>query len=248
MLLSIFFGAARDASAHNVWCHCSFTDPKDTLEFFHKAGEVYEILSKKVVTKWHQANAPLEAGVLAEFEHKQDNSKPLRPELFRETMKGLMELSAHLAELDAKLNDLGQFVSSRKVTPVFDLTLARMLKEDRPIERLSTSGVRYAEVAGIASNQGVVDGMGGIIRAQRQDLGLLRNKLDEVVSGLRDAIPLAEKGEFAPVMLSGRNSFGDRMPQFTDMISAFERLYVRTCMTTIAATMQIYPQGFEWLK
>jgi hypothetical protein len=58
---------------------------------------------------------------------------------------------------------------------------------------------------------------------------------------------LAEKGEFAQVMLSGRNAFGDKMPQFTDMISAFERLYTRTCMATIATTMQIYPKGFEWL-
>jgi hypothetical protein len=49
-------------------------------------------------------------------------------------------------------------------------------------------------------------------------------------------------------MLSGRNAFGDKMPQFTDMISGYDRLYVQTCMATIAATMQVYPKGFEWLK
>ena len=28
----------------------------------------------------------------------------------------------------------------------------------------------------------------------------------------------------------------------------YDRFYVQSCMTTIAATMQIYPKGFEWLK
>jgi hypothetical protein len=79
-------------------------------------------------------------------------------------------------------------------------------------------------------------------------LKLLRGKLDEVITAARDAIPLAEKGQFAQVMLSGRNGFGDKMPQFTDWFSAYDRFYVQSCMTTIAATMQIYPKGFEWLK
>ena len=108
--------------------------------------------------------------------------------------------------------------------------------------------MRYAEIAGIPQNSGIIDGIGGIIRAQRDDLKILKSKMDEVLAGLRDAIPLAEKAEFAAVMLSGRNSFGDKMPQFTDMISAFDRLYVRTCTSTIAATMQVYPRGFEWVR
>lgn len=247
-LLLFVSSLPEKASAHNVWCHCAFVDPQDTLAFFHRAGAVYETLSKKVLLKWHQANAPLEEGVLAEFESKLDRTKPLRADLFRQTMTGLTELRANLDELDAKLADLEQFVATHKVTPVFDLTVARILKEDRPIERLSGTGVRYAEVSGIPTKDGVIDGIGGIIRAQRQDLSVLKAKLDEVLTGIRDAIPLAENGEFAAVMLSGRNTFGDKMPQFTDMISAFDRLYVRTCMSTIAATMQIYPRGFEWVR
>ena len=80
-------------------------------------------------------------------------------------------------------------------------------------------------------------------------------KAGEVYEALSDAMrtwhtansPL-EKGEFAKVMLSGRNAFGDKMPQLTDMISCYERMYVQTCMSTISATMQVYPKGFEWLK
>lgn len=239
---------AAPSHAHNVWCHCSFSDPRDTVEFFHKAGAVYEALSKKVVLKWHQANSPLEQGVLAEFEQKLDNKKALQPDLFRQTLARLTELRSGLDELASALADMGQFVATHEVTPIFDLTVVRLLNEDRPIERLSETGVRYAEVSGITGNQGAMEGIAGIIRAQQQDLRILKDKLSEVIVGLRDAIPLAENGQFAAVMLSGRNSFGDKMPQFTDMIHAYDRLYVRTCMSTIAATMQIYPRGFEWVK
>lgn len=236
------------ASAHNVWCHCSFADPRDTLEFFHKAGAVYKTLSEKVILAWHEANAPLEEGVLAEFESKINKDNKVRPDLLRQTMTGLESVRAGMTELDQKLSDLESFVSSREVTPVFDSAVAKLIKEERPFERLSDTGVRYAEVSGGLASNSNISGILDIIKAQRQDLAVLAAKLDEVLEGLRDAIPLAEKGDFARVMLSGRNSFGDKMPQFTDMISAYERLYVRTCMTTIAATMQVYPKGFEWLR
>jgi hypothetical protein len=93
-----------------------------------------------------------------------------------------------------------------------------------------------------------MEGIVGILDAQAADLKILRGVLEQVTDGLRDAMPLAEKGEFAKVMLSGRNAFGDKMPQFTDLISGYERMYVQTCMATISATMQVYPKGFEWLK
>lgn len=107
--------------------------------------------------------------------------------------------------------------------------------------------MRYADLAGKEARPQPIVGIVGVVDAQLADLAILRGVLSQVVSGLRDAMPLAEKGEFARVMLSGRNAFGDKMPQLTDMVSAFDRLYVQTCMATISATMQVYPKGFEWL-
>jgi hypothetical protein len=78
-------------------------------------------------------------------------------------------------------------------------------------------------------------------------LKILQKTLDAVISGLRDAIPLTTKGEFAAVMLSGRNAFGDKMPQFIQMFGAFQSYYIRTVGVTITATMQLYPRGYEWL-
>jgi hypothetical protein len=107
--------------------------------------------------------------------------------------------------------------------------------------------VRYADTGGKEAKPQPIVGITGVVDAQLADLKILRGVLDEVIGGLRDALPLAEKGEIARVMLSGRNAFGDKMPQLTDMVSGFDRLYVQTCMVTIAATMQVYPKGFEWL-
>ena len=71
--------------------------------------------------------------------------------------------------------------------------------------------------------------------------------LDEVIVAMQDAMPLTERGQFASVMLSGRNAFGEKMPQFTNMFSAYQRLYVTTVLATISTTMQVYPNGYEWL-
>jgi hypothetical protein len=236
----------KDIAAHNVWCHCGKNNAAATLTFFYKAGEVYEAISD-VMKVWQSANAPLENGVLAEFEHVVKNT-PLKPYHYKETLLTLQLLKEKLGVLDTKLKELRALANDGKTVPEFEEATTRILKEQKGIARLSLQGVRYADVAGQQSNPQPIVGLSGILDAQIADLQILSQILDQVISGLRDAIPLAEKGEFAKVMLSGRNAFGDKMPQFTDMIYAYERLYLQTCMATISATMQIYPKGFEWLQ
>lgn len=134
------------------------------------------------------------------------------------------------------------------MTPGFDDAVAKLLRESKDLRRVADVGLRYGDVGGLKATRSTPTNVLDIYRAQREDLAILRKLLPEVIAGLRDAIPLAEKGEFARVMLSGRNAFGDKMPQFTDLFSTYDRFYVESCMATIAATMQIYPAGFEWLK
>ena len=250
MLAAGAFAAPGPATAHNVWCHCTFADPRDTLIFFHLAGEVYTSHAK-AVRLWHDSNVPLENGVLAEFENRLDKTKELQPQLFRENMRKLQQLDTQLGDLDGRLGKVIEFLASHKATPGFNETLAKVLASTPDIRRLSAVGTRYSEVGGRAPKPAAADTLDSVLaiyRAQQADLKLLRAKLAEVVAGARDAIPLAEKGEFAQVMLSGRNAFGDKMPQFTDWFSAYDRFYVQTCMATIAVTMQVYPKGFEWLR
>lgn len=246
---ALALGTVTPAFAHNVWCHCNFQSAKDTLDFFHLAGDVYTSHANSIKL-WHESNVPLENGVLAEFEAKVDPAKPLKPELFRENMQKLQQLDTQLGELDARLGKVIDFLKSKRASPGFNEALAKVTSNTRDIRRLSAVGSRYAEVGGKSKAETAAPKLNSVLAiyvAQREDLAMLRKKLNEVIDGARDAIPLAEKGDFAKVMLSGRNAFGDKMPQFTDWFSAYDRFYVQSCMATIAVTMQIYPKGFEWL-
>ncbi len=238
--------AAHEAAAHNVWCHCPKRTADATLQFFYKAGEVYQEITN-IMQTWHMANTPLEWGVIAEFEYIL-HGKPLKPDNFKETLVGLELLKLKLNALGIQLREQRALSESAEVVPEFDAAVTEILKQQKGIPRLSLQGVRYSEVAGSPVSYKSMIGISGIVDAQIEDLGILLQVLDEVIAGLRDAIPLAEKGQFARVMLSGRNAFGEKMPQFTDMMYAYERLYVVSCMSTIAATMQIYPKGFEWVQ
>jgi hypothetical protein len=244
--MGILFATVQTASAHNVWCHCPKGNKLTTLKFFYKAGEVYEALSDAMRT-WHTANSPLEKGVLAEFD-RAVHGTPLKPFHYKETQHALNLLTLKLEVLQLKLSELREIAAEGETTPEFEAALNKMLKTNVNTCRLSSSGVRYADVGGKPAPDGAIQGIAGIMDAQAADLKILRGVLGQVNDGLRDAMPLAEKGEFAKVMLSGRNAFGDKMPQLTDMISCYERMYVQTCMSTISATMQVYPKGFEWLK
>jgi hypothetical protein len=236
------------ASAHNVWCHCPDKNQLKTVEYFDYAGKVYEAFAD-TVRIWHDANTPLEEGVLAEFKYHTGEGKELKPELYRETLFQLQKLDRQFAVLKSRLIAMDKFVQTMDIAEGFESTLTKILAESTEVRRLSQSSMRYSDVGGKAAKEpDPMNGIRGIIKAQVEDLDILDTVLADVIVGLRDAMPLAEKGEFAAVMLSGRNMFGDRNPQFTNLFSAYERLYVTSCMATIAATMQVYPTGFEWLS
>jgi hypothetical protein len=151
--------------------------------------------------------------------------------------------------LDRKLSELIEIDRSGKKVKIYEDALARILQESPQFERLSARGVRYSNAGGAQRDQQTsLRSSTDILVAQREDLKILRTAYQEAINALREAIPLAEKSQFVPVMLSGRNAFGDKMPKFTDMISAYERFNIRSCMATIDATMQVYPAGFEWLQ
>lgn len=242
----LFFSTT--ASAHNVWRHANCKNPVITVESYHRAGDVYNNMTKMQKT-WSDANSHLESGVIAEFENKLDGKKKLNPHEFREALDGYVALKTVLLNLDSSIQELQKVDLKCETIPIHESTLAKILAEEKPLPRLTNKGVRYADAAGIAADDiKPISSTSGIAAAWRTDLTILSKTLDEVISGLRDALPLTEKGEFAAVMLSGRNAFGDKMPQLTEMISAFDRMYVRTVMATIATTMQVYPAGYEWLK
>lgn len=200
------------------------------------------MLALGVIATYYKGNSHLESGILAEL-----SGKP-KPPRFRAALRSY-ELSAQqMVILDRKLTELIEIDRSGQKVKVYEDALAKILRESPPFERLSSRGVRYSNAGGTGRDeQTPLRSSTDILLAQREDLKILGNAFHEAISALREAIPLAEKRQFVPVMLSGRNAFGDKMPKFTDMISAYERFNIRTCMATIDATMQVYPAGFEWL-
>jgi len=196
-----------------------------------------------VLRSYHDANNHLEAGILAEFD------KQLKPEEFREALVGYEATLESLNKLDKQLDRLMEVNASGVPDKKFLRALNKLLKQAGPFERLSTAGRRYSTAGGLKGIKAETpDGITGILKIQKNDIQILKKVLGETIESLRAAIPLAEKGEFVPVMLSGRAGFGEKMPQFTDLISGFDRGYIQRCMVTIAATMQVYPSGFGWLR
>lgn len=201
------------------------------------------MLSLGVIATYYKGNSYLESGILAEL-----NGNP-NPALFRAALGSYESSAEQMVILDQKYAELIEIDKSGQKVKVYEEALAKILRESAPFERLSTQGVRYANVGGVKRPEVILlKGLTDILGAQRDDLKILRTSFREAINALREAIPIAERGQFVPVMLSGRNAFGDKMPKFTDMMSAYERFNIRSCMATIDATMQIYPAGFEWLR
>lgn len=245
----IFFAvylSAAPASAHNVWAHCQQITPEETVEAFRVSGSVYDA-QRALIEAWFKASSSIELGVMAEFEAKVQGTK-LAPEKFLATYEGLQEVRVKIKDLGEKLGDFKQLVAKGRTEPSFDAQLTKILAEQRHISRVSLVGTRYSDVAGKKVNQKPPVGIAGVIDALIEDLHTLDLLVQEVIEGTRDAIPLALKGDFSKVMLSGRNAFGDKMPQLSDMISSYERFYNEMVLATIMATMQVYPKGFEFLQ
>src|SRR5262245_39703430 len=97
--LSMFVSPAK---SHQVWCHGTCKSPTETVEFFHKAKEVYVSLTN-LEKIWQQASYSLENGILAEFDSKIDNAKSLRVEEYRTALAGYVEMRAAMDELDAAI-------------------------------------------------------------------------------------------------------------------------------------------------
>lgn len=175
-----------------------------------------------------------------------------QPELFRAALLKFEEALEWAKVLDRQMGELTAVHEGHEVDPVFMRSLGKILAEHPPLERVTLRDVRYANVARMRQEAPPPPPLGKdlmvVIADQRHDLGLVTQQLQETVAAFRDVLPMAEKGQFAALMLSGRAGFADRIQQAVDLVETFAQFYSRSCMTTIAATMQVYPAGLEWLK
>lgn len=185
----------------------------------------------------------LERGVMAELDEKPE------PELFRQAFKRFEDSLAAMDDLDKKMGELIAIHKQGKSLKAYDLALARILKEMGPVERVGMKGLRYSNVPNESKTRGKkLTTLLDIMEVQREDLAILREQLRVTIEAFRAVIPLADKNEFSAMMLSGRLGFADKILQQVNLITVYSKFYTRTCLTSIDATMQVYPAGLQWLK
>lgn len=192
----------------------------------------------------YEGDSLLEQGVMAELDGKPN------PELFSKALSKFEESLDAMNDLDGKLVNLIALSKQSPQNATFQQALGKILVEWKAPERVTLSHARYANVgtSAHAEHWNNPKNLLEIMEAQRKDLDILRTQMKQTIEAFRSVIPLAEKHEFAAMMLSGREGFADKVQQSVDLVGRYGRFYTSSCMTTIAATMQAYPAGLEWIK
>ncbi|MGE0002430.1 MAG: hypothetical protein AB7F50_06430 [Fimbriimonadaceae bacterium] len=173
-----------------------------------------------------------------------------KPELFHEAFRKFQECANAMDQLALRMTELIEAHKKYGDDPKFAAALGRILREAERLERVSTTGVRYSNIGGAKSavrNNRPKD-LANMLQMQRNDLALMRRQMHDTLDEFGKVLPLADKGEFASLILSGRHGFSDRIQQSVDMLGTYTTFYTRSCMTTIDATMQVYPSGLGWLR
>jgi hypothetical protein len=201
----------------------------------------------QVVKDRFEAGQRLERGVLADMKGESSAA------VLREALQQLQESRAKMDTLSTKLERLREIARTNPLVPEYVAALDRILKSHPPIERVSLSESRFANVAKGTLREKTQGGPIGsnldeILRNLVEDLTILKKQSDQTIEAFRDVLPTAEQGGFAAMVLSGRAPLPDKILQSADMTLTFAQFFNRACAATIAADMEAYPKGLEWLK
>jgi hypothetical protein len=192
-----------------------------------------------------EAGRLLETGVLADM-----LGQPSYDRLNQALIK-LSEARALMDTLYEQLTKMREIERTNVALPEHKLALARILANHPPVERVSLTNSRFANVAaagGVAVNYGPIgadfDALLGNLMA---DLKILQVEHDQAIEAFTAILPAAQRGGFAAIVLSGRAPLPEKIMHSADQMMVYAQFYNRACMTTIAADMQVYPKGLEWL-
>jgi hypothetical protein len=82
----------------------------------------------------------------------------------------------------------------------------------------------------------------------QSDLKILQAVTDRTIEAFGTVLPMARRGGFASIVLSGRAPLPERVMHSVDQTMVYVQFHNRACMTAIAADMQVYPKGLEWIR
>ncbi len=187
----------------------------------------------------------LEQGVLADLQGK--DAIPILE-------KAVASFKEARAEMDRAYVQIGKLIEierENKAIPEHDVAIERILKSHPPIERVSLTNTRFASVgvgAGIAINYGPIgSNFRQLLDNLQSDLKILQEQTDRTIEAFGSVMASAKGGGFAAIVLSGRAPLPERIMHSVDQTMVYVQFHNRACMTAIAADMQVYPKGLEWI-
>lgn len=192
-----------------------------------------------------EAGRFLEMGVLADIKGEPAS------ELLQNALGKLKESRKAMDALHAKFGDMRRIEQNNKALPEHTAALQRILKAYPPIERVSLMNSRFANVSqgsGVAVNYGQIGSSFDEMLANMQsDLLILEKEHDQAIEAFEAVLPAAKKGGFAAIVLSGRAPLPEKIMHSVDQMMVYVQFVDRACMASIAADMQVYPKGLDWL-
>jgi hypothetical protein len=216
-----------------------------TQEFYRNSFQAAELLHLGLLKTRLEAGRFLEMGVLADIQGQPAG------ELLQNALSKLKESRKTMDALYAKFGDMRKIEREHKALPEHTAALDRILKAYPPIERVSLTNSRFANVSqagGIAVNYGPVGSTFDEMLANMQaDLLILEKEYDQTIEAFEAVLPAAKKGGFAAIVLSGRAPLPEKIMHSIDQTFVYVHSVDRACQATIAADMQVYPKGLEWL-
>jgi hypothetical protein len=192
-----------------------------------------------------EADHWLEQGVLADL--KGQDAIPILE-------RALRKLVDSRGEMDRAYEQIGKLIDierNNRALPEHDAALERILRSYPPIERVSLTNSRFANIGagtGVAINYGPIGAnFMQLLENLQSDLKILQVETDRTIEAFANVLPMARQGGFAAIVLSGRAPLPERVMHSVDQTMVYVQFHNRACMAAIAADMQVYPKGLEWI-
>jgi hypothetical protein len=216
------------------------------LKFYETAFDESEMINVRMLGAQTEADHWLEQGVLADL--KGQDGIPILE-------KALAKLKESRAEMDRAYAQLGKMMDierENKALPEHDTAIDRILRAHPPLERVSLTNTRFANIGagtGVAINYGPIGAnFRQLLENLQSDLKILQTVTDRTIDAFGAVLPMARRGGFASIVLSGRAPLPERVMHSVDQAMVYVQFHNRACMTAIAADMQVYPKGLEWIR
>lgn len=217
-----------------------------TIRFYDVSFEATSIINLEVIESSYQSGDYLEQAVLAELRGETEMS------LLKKSLRISEENVEHLRRLETTLGELAMIAETNEVEPNFEEALSRILKDHSPVRRVDLETSRFAMIANGETFPDPADTLGtdlvDLLRNIREDVGKVIIQTERMNEEFRNTLPFVEDGGFAALVLSGRSTFPEQVMLNAQVVSDLKAYYDAACLATIAATMNSYPMGLDWLR